>query len=86
MLFALLELLNNKIRRPAELEQRLGITALATLPYMETRTHRLMRRSLKVASLLVVVIGIPAILWAIDTYYLPLDLVYQRVLGRIGLS
>ena len=85
-LFVLLELMNRTVRRPAELRARLGITPLATIPYMESRAHRFARRGFQVASVLVVLIGIPAALWAVDTYYLPLDLLAERLLDRIGLG
>ena len=81
----LLELLNRSVRRPLELVNGLGITPLATIPFIETAFRRRMRRTAQFATLAVVVIGVPAILWAIDTYYLPLDLLSERILGRIGL-
>ena len=84
-LFLLLELLNRTIRRPVELTHALGVTPLATIPYMETRAHFWMRRSLKLALLIAVVIAVPVALWAVDTYYKPLDLIYGRLLRQIGL-
>lgn len=84
-LFLLLELLNRTIRRPVELTNALGVTPLATIPYMETRAHFWLRRSLKLAALAVVVIAVPLALWAIDTYYKPLDLIYGRLLAQLGL-
>lgn len=84
--FLLLELLNKTVRRPIEISNRLGITPLATVPYLESRTDRVLRRSMRVAAALVVLTGVPAALWALDTYYLPLDLLADRVLDRLGLS
>ncbi len=84
-LFFLLEVLNRTIRRPVELTKSLGVTPLATIPYMETRRHFWVRRSLKLTLLVVVIIAVPVGLWAIDTYYLPLDLIYSRLLTRLGL-
>lgn len=84
--FVLMELLNRTVRRPVEITNRLGITPLAVLPYMESRRDRFVRRSLRIAAALVVLAGVPAALWAIDTYYLPLDLLADRVLDRIGLG
>ncbi len=85
-LFVLLELLNNTVRRPADVQKGLGIVPLATIPYIESRTRRLWRRTGQIAAMLIVLAGVPAALWAIDTYYLPLDLLAQRVLDRIGLA
>lgn len=84
--FLLMELLNRTVRRPAEIIARLGITPLATLPYMESNVERLARRSLRVAAAVVVVVGVPAALWAVDTYYLPLDILADRLINRFGLG
>jgi capsular polysaccharide biosynthesis protein len=85
-LFMLLELLNRSIRIPSDITKKLGITPLATIPYMETRTHLVMRRVVQVTLLVLVLAGIPAGLWALDRFYLPLDLLAEKVLNRIGLS
>lgn len=84
-LFMLLEVLNRTVRRPVELTASLGVTPLATIPYMETRRHFWMRRALKLALLIAVVIAVPVALWAVDQYYRPLDLIYDRLLRQIGL-
>jgi uncharacterized protein involved in exopolysaccharide biosynthesis len=84
-LFVLLELLNRTIRRPVELTNSLGVTPLATIPYMQTRRNFWIRRSLKLGVLIAVVIAVPVALWAIDTYYRPLDLIYSRLLTQLGL-
>jgi uncharacterized protein involved in exopolysaccharide biosynthesis len=85
-LFVLLELLNNSIRRPKEIIKALGIAPLATIPYMESRRGKWLRRSFQVASFLIVLIGVPAGLWAVDQYYLPLDLLVERIMARVGLT
>jgi uncharacterized protein involved in exopolysaccharide biosynthesis len=84
--FFLLEFLNRTVRRPTEIVSRLGITPLATLPYLESRRERLLRRSMQITAGLVVLIGVPAALWAVDVYYLPLDLLAERLLDRIGMG
>lgn len=84
--FLLMELLNRSVRRPAEIVSKLGITPLATLPYLESARQRFLRRSLRIAAALFVLVAVPAGLWAVDTYYLPLDLLAERLIGRIGLT
>lgn len=84
-LFILLEVLNRTIRRPVELTAALGVTPLATIPYMQTRRQFWTRRLLKLTLLIGVIIAVPVALWAIDTYYRPLDLIYSRLLQQIGL-
>lgn len=84
-LFVLLELLNRTIRRPVELTNALGVTPLATIPYMQTRRHFWIRRIFKLSLLVAVIIAVPVGLWAVDTYYRPLDLIYSRLLSQFGL-
>jgi polysaccharide chain length determinant protein (PEP-CTERM system associated) len=85
-LFFLLELLNRSVRRPAEITKRLGITPLATIPFLESRGRRVFGALVRSVLFLAVLVGLPAALWAVDTYYLPLELVAERVLVRLGLS
>ena len=84
-LFVLLEVMNRTIRRPVELTAALGVTPLATIPYMQTRRAFWTRRLLKLTLLIAVIVAVPVALWAVDTYYRPLDLIYSRILQRIGL-
>ena len=85
-LFFLLELLNRSVRRPVEITKRLGITPLATIPYLESRGRRVVGALARLLIFAAVLLGVPAALWAVDTYYLPLELVAERVLVRLGLS
>lgn len=85
-LFLLLELLNQSVRRPAELVKALNITPFATLPYIETARSRLWRRTLQVTAVLVVLGGVPAALWAVNEYYMPLDQLSERLLNQLGLA
>lgn len=82
----LLELLNAGVRRPVEITNKLGITPLATLPYMRTRREIWLRRTIILSVLSALLIGIPLALWALHTYYLPLDLLIENMLGRFGLA
>ena len=82
--FVLAELLNRSIRRPAELTSGLGIQPLATIPYLEPAGTRRRRRALSVILVGGLAIGIPSALWWIHTFYLPLDMMIDRVLGRLG--
>ena len=84
--FMLLEFMNRTIRRPAEMSGRFDITPIATIPYMESRGRKIARRSALLSATLVILIGVPLGLWYLDTNYLPLELVVQKVLTRIGLG
>ena len=83
--FILTELLNSAIRRPADLTRGLGVQPLATIPFFEEASVRRRRRVVKVAFILFVMISIPFALWAIHTYYLPLDLLFEMILEKVGL-
>jgi uncharacterized protein involved in exopolysaccharide biosynthesis len=85
-LILLLELLNRSIRRPVDLTRKLGITPFATLPYLRTRRELRFRRMAIALALLAVLGGIPAGLWAINTYYMPLDIAINRGIAKLGLA
>jgi len=84
--FVLLELLNRNIRRPAELLSRFEITPIATIPYMESRQRRLIRRFSLIVATLIALIGVPLALWYLDQNYMPLNLVMDKVLSRLSLG
>ncbi len=84
--FLLLEFLNRSIRRPFELQSKFGIIPLAIVPYMESRRERIARRTALVGAFVAVLVGVPAILWYIDTSYMSLDILANRVFERLGLT
>lgn len=86
VLFALMEILNRAVRHPVEFTKALGIEPLITIPYMETRMEKLRRISFRVAAMLLIIVGLPAGLWAVDSYYMPLDQLAGLVLDRLGVS
>ena len=84
-LVVLIEFLQKGVRRPVELTTKLGISVFATLPYITTAREIRWRR-LRLALVLVLLIGgIASTLWAIDTYYMPLDLLLNQVIKRFSL-
>lgn len=84
--FALMEVLNSAIRRPAEIRTRFQITPLAVIPYIESRHERRRRRSWRVAATLAVLTVIPLGLWMLHVNYMPLDILAQKIVGRLGLG
>ena len=84
--FVALELLNRTVRRPAELLSRFNVAPIAIIPYMENRRERILRRGGILLATVVALLGVPLTLWYIDTNYLPLELVVQRGLARLGLG
>lgn len=85
-LVLLLELLNRAIRRPVEITQRLGITPIATLPYLRSARETMLRRATFSAVALVGAAGIVGVLYALHTYYLPMDILLARVMEKTGLA
>ena len=69
-----------------ELTQKLGITPFAALPYVRAPGEMRRRRAIILVALLFAALGIPALLWAVNTYYLPLDLLLDRVITRLGVG
>lgn len=84
--FFLLELLNRSIRRPNELKSRFGIVPLASIPYMESRRERTMRRTILITAFVAVLISVPAVLYYIDTQYMPLELLANKIINRLGIG
>ena len=83
--FILTELLNRSIRRPVDLTRGLGVQPLATIPYVERAAVARRRRITSVMLIFAILIAVPLGLWALHTYYLPLDLLAERALGVLGL-
>jgi len=82
--FFLLELLNRRIRRPAEIMSHFDITPIATIPYIESRIEKARRRAFLVIAVAAVLIGVPAMLWYVDTNIIPLELIANRIMDRLS--
>ena len=86
-LILLMEMLNHSIRRPVELTAKLGIEPFATVPYIRTPGEVRRKRSLIVAgALALIAVAIPALLFAINTYYMPLDVLTDEALAKVGIA
>jgi polysaccharide chain length determinant protein (PEP-CTERM system associated) len=82
-LVLLLELLNGSVRRPADIVRGLEMAPLGTLPFVRTAEEIRARRIKIAVALVLVVIGPLAALWAVDTYYMPLGELGERVASRL---
>lgn len=56
---------------------------LVALPYIANRADKRRRWLTRVVLLLGIAAAIVASLWAIETYYQPLDVLYFRVLNKL---
>jgi uncharacterized protein involved in exopolysaccharide biosynthesis len=83
-LVLLIEALNRSVRRPVEITNRLGITPLATLPFVRTRHETRRRRAILAAAFFFAVFGVSGGLYAAHVYYMPMDVLVERVIDRIG--
>lgn len=83
---ALLEAFNRGIRRPVELTTKLGITPFATLPFYRTRGDIIRRRAIIWGVLFFFMVSIPLALWTLDTYYAPLDQLFDRLTQQFALA
>ena len=81
----LLELLNGSVRRSIDLERHLNIVPIGVIPYVATPGEVLRKRILVLFLVLVVAGGVPGLAWLVDTYYMPLDLVLDKVARKLGL-
>lgn len=84
--FVAMEMINNSIRRPAELRRKFDITPLAVIPYIEGKRERAKRRGMLVTALVAVVTIVPTVLWLVHTQYMPLDILAIKVLDKLGLA
>jgi polysaccharide chain length determinant protein (PEP-CTERM system associated) len=80
----LLHLLSRTARRPEDIINRIGVRPLATIPYIRSRSEVVWKRLVKVVVYLAILIGLPLAVYAVHLYYLPLDLLADRVMNKIG--
>lgn len=85
-LIALIEKLNSAPRRPEAIVRKLGITPLATLPYIQSRREKTRQYRWRIGVTLAIMIGVPLCVWLIHTYYMPLDLLAQKVGKKLGID
>ena len=85
-LMVLVETMSTAIRTPRDLQRRLELRPVVTIPYIWTAAE-ILRRRLRIAGIvLAVLVILPGGLFAIDKYYLPLPLVVERLFDRTGLD
>lgn len=83
-LVALIEALQTGIRRPAEITAKLGFAVFATLPYMKTAREIRLGRLRIAGAVLLTLLVVAGGLWAIDSYYMPLDLLFDQIVKRVS--
>ncbi|MEL6681417.1 MAG: lipopolysaccharide biosynthesis protein [Pseudomonadota bacterium] len=85
-LIALLELINTAVRRPVDIVNGLQITPIMTMPYIRTRGEIWRKRLIILVVVLLILVGLPAALWYVDTNIRPLQPMVEEILRRVGLA
>ncbi|MEX0340642.1 MAG: GumC family protein [Arenibacterium sp.] len=83
-LVALLEIANRAPKRPEDIIKKLDVWPLAAIPYTRTRSEMILQRGRKVVVIMVILVGGPVAVWAVHQYYLPLDLLADRAMDKLG--
>jgi uncharacterized protein involved in exopolysaccharide biosynthesis len=85
-LVVLIELLNRRLRSPRDFETRLQMRPIVTIPYIQTARERFRRRVMFLGWLLFFLAAAPTALVLVDQYFMPLDLLAQRIVDMSGLG
>jgi polysaccharide chain length determinant protein (PEP-CTERM system associated) len=83
-LVVLIEMLQRSPRRAEDIVARFDVMPIATIPYIRSRRQLVVDRSIKILITLAILVGIPAAIYAVHQYYMPLDLVADKVMNRLG--
>ncbi|MEP4336721.1 MAG: chain length-determining protein [Roseobacter sp.] len=84
-IFVLFELLNQKLRHPNEIQSRFNIVPIGVIPYMETRREKMRRRAIMLGGPLAVIVLVPVGLYFVHTQFMPLEVLANQILIRLGL-
>jgi uncharacterized protein involved in exopolysaccharide biosynthesis len=81
----LFELFNDRIRRPAELLQKLRIEPLVTIPYIETKEEVRARRFVAIPAMIALLVLGPATLLTLRYFQPSINKTFEDVMGDIKL-
>lgn len=85
-LIVLAELMNQSVRTASDLERTLNLRPVVTIPYIETE-QEVRRRVWRIRVLtLFTLVVVPATLYAVDQFVMPLQLAFEMGLERSGLQ
>ena len=79
-----LEVLNRAPRRPEDIIGKLGVWPMAAIPYTRSRRELFVQRGRKLLIIMVILVGVPVAVWSIHEYYLPLDLLADKAMNKLG--
>ncbi len=81
-----LELMNPAMRSAEQMERKLELRPVATIPYIRTEREKNRTRIRFVSFFILIAIALPLTLFAIDTYYHPIQLLAEKMLDRTGIG
>ena len=82
----MLEIINPAIRSAADLQNKLELRPIVSVPYISTRREQVRRRVGWLVSLGLIGAAVGSVLWAADRYYLPLSVLVERFAEKVGLQ
>ena len=85
-LIFLVEMLRPALRSAGQMERQLELRPVVTIPYIRTRSERRRRGARIFFWLLLIGGGIPAALYGIDQYVMPLELIGTRIAEKTGID
>ncbi len=80
------ELRNQSVRTAGQIERRLDLRPLVTIPLVRTKYDRRRRLLIMVAAVMLMILTIAAALFIIDRFYMPIDLLVKTLVNKISLA
>ncbi|MEX0279104.1 MAG: GumC family protein [Ruegeria sp.] len=84
--FLLLEILNNKVRRPSDLEDQFGGPIFGTVPYIQTSGQVAFRKGVVVLIVLLPLIGAGLVYYLVQLNYEPIDQLISIMSEKLGID
>ena len=81
-----LETMRPVIRTATDLQRRLDLRPMVTVPYIKTRYERRRRALHWLARIVLVTVAVAAVLWLAHRYVLPLEVLWSRVMDKLGIE
>lgn len=85
-LIFLFGIIDRSIYTAGDLKRQLDIRPIAVIPYVATESEMRRKRLIRWSLVLVFLVVLPSTLFAVDQFYMPLDLLLEKVMGQLGLE
>lgn len=79
------EFRNQSVRTAGQIERRLNLRPLVTIPMVRTKRDIRRRYMLIFAAIILLILAVCVALFLIDQFYMPLDLLLEKLLDRVSL-